>query len=199
MAQEKAAPGELSKKTFQNTLSKAHDEDGFHWDCSLEAGITQSQQWLVKLFLKSLSFIVQLLGESELFTQEALIIISSLQSGIFLGIGKVLQLSLSKADRTNNFSAELKSETSCIRKTYTNLGAVSFKGCGLAQDRWGQAGRDRGLGSPKWASSTFEYLCRWLPATHSRETGLPKDRQDKSYQHWPWAKQCCCKPRSCLQ
>lgn len=68
-------------------------------------------------------------------------VISSLQSGISLG--KAFQLSLSKADGTNNFSAELKSGTYCITiiqlniqlKMYTNLGAVSFKGCGLAQDR----------------------------------------------------------------
>lgn len=51
---------------------------------------------------------MQLLGESELFTEEALIIISSLQSGIFLGIGKALQLSLSKADRKNNFQLNSK-------------------------------------------------------------------------------------------
>lgn len=47
------------------------------------------------------------------------------------------------------------------------LGAVSFRGCGLAQERWGQAGRERGLGSPKWASSTFEYRWRWLPSIRS--------------------------------
>lgn len=44
MAQEKAATGELPKMMLQKTLSKAHDDDGFHQDCSLEAGIAQSQQ-----------------------------------------------------------------------------------------------------------------------------------------------------------
>lgn len=29
------------------------------------------------------------------------------------------------------------------------LGAVSLTGCGFAQDRWGQAGSGRGLGSPR--------------------------------------------------
>lgn len=44
MAQEKAALGELSKKMLQKTLSKAHDDSGFHQDCSPEVEITQSQQ-----------------------------------------------------------------------------------------------------------------------------------------------------------
>lgn len=29
------------------------------------------------------------------------------------------------------------------------LGAVSLTGCGFAHDRWGHAGRGRGLGSPR--------------------------------------------------
>lgn len=38
----------------------------------------------------------------------------------------------------------------------THLGAVSFKGCGLAHDRCGQAGRARGSGPPRRASRTLE-------------------------------------------
>lgn len=45
----------------------------------------------------------------------------------------------------------------------TDLGAVSFKGCGLAHDKCGQAGRGRGFGSPRWASRTLEYRWRWFP------------------------------------
>lgn len=51
-----------------------------------------------------------------------------------------------------------------------NLGAVSFKGCGLAHDRCGQAGRARGSGPPKRASKTLEYRCRWFPAAASTPT-----------------------------
>jgi hypothetical protein len=51
--------------------------------------------------------------------------------------------------------------------THTYLGAVSFKGCGLAHDKCGQAGRGRGFGSPKWASRTLEYRWRWFPEVSS--------------------------------
>lgn len=53
------------------------------------------------------------------------------------------------------------------------LGAVSLTGCGFAQDRWGQAGSGRGLGSPRWASKTLEYRYRWLPGrTRTVHTNL---------------------------
>lgn len=53
----------------------------------------------------------------------------------------------------------------------TNLGAVSFKGCGLAHDRCGQAGSARGSGPPSRASRTLEYRCRWFPGQHPGDNG----------------------------
>lgn len=52
----------------------------------------------------------------------------------------------------------------------TNLGAVSFKGCGLAHDRCGQAGSARGSGPPRRASRTLEYRCRWFPVAAATQT-----------------------------
>lgn len=45
---------------------------------------------------------------------------------------------------------------SLVTPAATHLGAVSFKGCGLAHDKCGQAGRARGSGSPRRASRTLE-------------------------------------------